>query len=173
MEQLSHFDEKFNKEKSPVILLLDNITGEANIGSIFRIADAFNVEKIVFSGTEPNLNSRRLQKTARNTHKSVVHEFTEDAYGFIQNVKVTKKVYSLEITSASIPVQDFKYSEEKTGIILILGNEVSGIQKELLAISEQQLHINMFGKNSSMNVAQAAGIALYEISKTIFAFAKK
>ncbi|PRX47370.1 TrmH family RNA methyltransferase [Salegentibacter salegens] len=173
MEQLSHFDEKFNKEKSPVILLLDNITGEANIGSIFRLADAFNVEKIIFSGTEPNLNSRRLQKTARNTHKTVVHEFTEDAHGFIQNVKVTKKVYSLEITSASIPVEDFKYSEEKMGIILILGNEVSGINKELLEISDKHLHINMFGRNSSMNVAQATGIALYEMSKTIFAFTKK
>ncbi len=173
MEQLSHFDKKFSKEKFPVILLLDNITGEANIGSIFRLADAFNVDKIVFSGTEPNLNSRRLQKTARNTHKTVVHEFTEDAIAYTQESKANCKVYALEITSASIPVEHFQYSEEKKGVILILGNEASGINKELLKISDKHLHINMFGQNSSMNVAQAAGIALYEISKTIFAFAKK
>lgn len=173
MEQLSHFDEKFSKEKFPVILLLDNITGEANIGSIFRLADAFNVEKIVFSGTAPNLNSRRLQKTARNTHKTVTHEFTENTVDFIQNSKANCDVYALEITSGSIPVEDFHYPEDHKGIILILGNEVSGINKELLEISDKHLHINMFGRNSSMNVAQAAGIALYEISKTIFAFAKK
>lgn len=79
----------------------------------------------------------------------------------------------MEITSASIPVEDFRYSEENKCILLILGNEASGISKELLEISDKHLHINMFGQNSSMNVAQAAGIALYEISKTIFAFAKK
>jgi tRNA G18 (ribose-2'-O)-methylase SpoU len=173
MEQLSHFDEKFRKEKFPVILLLDNITGEANIGSIFRLADAFNIEKIVFSGIEPNLNSRRLQKTSRNTHKTVTQEFTEDAICFIQKSKANSTIYALEITSGSIPVGHFQYSEEKKRIILILGNEASGINKELLKISDKHLHINMFGKNSSMNVAQATGIALYEISKTIFAFAKK
>ncbi|PKD17183.1 RNA methyltransferase [Salegentibacter salinarum] len=173
MEQLSHFEEKFSKEKFPVILLLDNITGEANVGSIFRLADAFNVEKIVFAGTEPNLNSRRLQKTARNTHTTVVYEFTEDTPGYIKSLNHNSEVYALEITSVSIPVEDFQYSEEKKGVILILGNEVSGISKELLEISDKHLHINMFGQNSSMNVAQAAGIALYEISKTIFAFTKK
>lgn len=173
MEQLSHFDEKFSKEKFPVILILDNITGEANIGSIFRLADAFNIEKIVFSGSEPNLDSRRLQKTARNTHKSVVYEFTEDVPGFIYNLRDNNEIYALEITSGSIPVGGFKYSEEKKGIILILGNEILGIHKELLEISDKHLHINMFGQNSSMNVAQAAGIALYEISKTILAFTKK
>lgn len=173
MEQLSHFDKKFRKEKFPVTILFDNITGEGNIGSIFRLADAFNVERIVFSGNEPNLDSRRLQKTSRNTHKTVQHEFTEDALGFIQNIKANSSVYALEITSGSIPVEHFQYFEKKKEIILILGNEASGINKDLLKISDKHLHINMFGKNSSMNVAQAAGIALYEISKTIFAFAKK
>jgi len=173
MKQLAHFDEKFKKRKSPIIILLDNITGEANIGSIFRLADAFNIEKIVFSGTAPNLESRRLQKTARNTHKTVPFEFIEDALPFCEKLKKEHHLFALEITSESIPLDKFEFSAEKKGVVLILGNEVSGIQKELLAISEQQLHINMFGKNSSMNVAQAAGIALYEISKTIFAFAKK
>ena len=173
MQQLAHFDDKFTKKQSPIVLLLDNITGEANIGSIFRIADAFNVEKIVFSGTVPNLGSRRLQKTARNTHKIVAFEIIENAEDFCRNIKNKYQLCALEITSESVSVEEFRLSEEKEGVILILGNEISGIQEELLEISEQHLHINMFGKNSSMNVAQAGGIALYEISKTIFAFAKK
>lgn len=173
MEQLSHFDDKFRKEKLPIILLLDHITGEANIGSIFRLADAFNIEKIVFSGIAPNLKSRRLQKTSRNTHKTIDYEFMDNALAFLKKAKATTHIFSLEITSASIPIETFENSEDKKEIILILGNEASGINKELLDISNKHLHINMFGKNSSMNVAQAAGIALYEISKTTSAFHKK
>jgi len=173
MKQLSHFDEKFSKEKFPIILLLDSITGEANIGSIFRLADAFNVEKIVFSGIQPNLKSRRLQKTARNTQNTVQYEFTEDGLDFIKKAKLDYKIYALEITSASIPIEEFQHFEEQKGIVLILGNEASGINNEFLQISDKHLHINMFGLNSSMNVAQATGIALYEISKTMLAFHKK
>ena len=173
MEQLSHFDNKFSKEKFPITLVLDNITGEANIGSIFRLADAFNIEKIIFSGIEPNLESRRLQKTSRSTHKTVKYEFIDNAIGFIKNAKTNSEIFSLEITSASIPIDDFQYSGNKKEIILILGNEASGINKAFLDISDKHLHINMFGQNSSMNVAQATGIALYEISKTISAFDKK
>ncbi|SKB32834.1 SpoU rRNA Methylase family protein [Salegentibacter holothuriorum] len=173
MEQLSHFDQKFSKEKFPITLVLDNITGEANIGSIFRLADAFSVEKIIFSGIEPNLSSRRLQKTSRNTHKTIKYELTEDAIDFLKSAKTNSEIFSLEITSGSIPIEDFEYSEDKREIILILGNEASGINKDFLDISDKHLHINMFGQNSSMNVAQATGIALYEISKTISAFDKK
>lgn len=173
MEQLSHFDEKFTKENFPISLVLDSISGEANIGSIFRLADAFNIEKIIFSGIEPKLNSRRLQKTSRNTHKTVQHEFTEDVLGFIKQSKANAEIISLEITSVSKPINSFKYKRDKKNIILILGNEASGINNELLKISDKHLHINMFGQNSSMNVAQAAGIALYEISKTISALSKK
>lgn len=173
MEQLSHFDDKFKKKKFPVILLLDNITGEANIGSIFRLADAFNVEKMVFSGIEPNLNSRRLQKTSRSTHKTVTYEYAKDAIDFIGKSKASADIYALEITSTSIPVENFHFFHGKKGIILILGNEALGINSDILKIADKHLHINMFGNNSSMNVAQATGIALYEISKTIFAFAKK
>ena len=173
MEQLSHFDEKFSKKKFPITLVLDNITGEANIGSIFRLADAFNVEKIIFSGIKPNLKSRRLQKTSRNTHRTVKYELTEDAIHFLKSEKSNSEIFSLEITSASIPVENFQYSVEKKKIILILGNEASGINNDFLDISDKHLHINMFGQNSSMNVAQATGIALYEISKTISAFDKK
>jgi tRNA G18 (ribose-2'-O)-methylase SpoU len=173
MKQLSHFDEKFTKKKFPVILLLDNIIGEANIGSIFRLSDAFNVEKIVFSGIEPNFNSRRLQKTSRSTHKIVKHEYAKDAVDFIGKSKASADIFALEITSTSIAVEHFHFFQKKKEMILILGNEAVGINSDLLKIADKHLHINMFGNNSSMNVAQATGIALYEISKTIFDFAKK
>lgn len=171
--QLIHEQTNFQKKKFPVVLLLDNITGEANIGSIFRLADAFNIEKIIFTGTPPNLNSNRLKKTARTTQQRVLFEIKEDSLLAAKNLKTQGYfLYALEITSDSLSIDDFEF---QTGnpFCIILGNEVSGIADELLKITDKRLHINMYGENSSMNVAQAAGIALYEITKTILAFNKK
>ena len=75
-------------------------------------------------------------------------------------------VFALEITDDSLSIDSVNYgSTEK--LALILGNEIRGIQQELLELADKRLHINMFGKNSSMNVAQSAGIALYEITKSL------
>lgn len=173
MKQLIHEQNKFQERKFPIVLLLDNITGEANIGSLFRLADAFNIEKIIFTGTPPNLQSNRLKKTARSTHQRVLFEIQEDNFQEAKNLKEQNYLlYALEITSDSLPVEDFEYQQGRP-LCLILGNEVSGINDELLKISDKRLHISMYGQNSSMNVAQAAGIALYEITKTILAFNKK
>lgn len=172
-KQLSHQQSPFENKAFPVVLILDNITGEANIGSIFRLADAFNIEKLVFCEYPPNLKSNRLKKTARNTHNTVDFEFWEHTSEAIDEyLGKDYLLYSLEITSDSIPVDEFSYSENKP-IALVLGNEAFGIKESILHKSHKCLHINMYGANSSMNVAQATGIALYEITKTIRAFNKK
>ncbi|MDT0690204.1 TrmH family RNA methyltransferase [Salegentibacter sp. F188] len=165
--QLSHQQSRFKKEESPVILILDNVSGEANIGSIFRLADAFGIEKIVFCGTFPNLSSNRLKRTARNTHEYVkfkVFEQTKEAVQNYENHGYTP--FALEITAQSTAIEtvDFKGSSK---ISLIVGNEANGIQEEILSLCKNVFHIEMFGNNSSMNVAQATAIALYEIRKSI------
>lgn len=172
-KQLSHYQSPFENKSFPVILILDNITGEANIGSIFRLADAFNIQKLVFCEYQPNLTSNRLKKTARNTHNTVDFEFWEHTSEAVEEYHSKDYLlYCLEITSNSIPVEEFSYSEDKP-IALILGNEAFGIKEDILDKSYKSLHINMYGENSSMNVAQATGIALYEITKRITAFNKK
>ncbi len=141
--------------------------GDANIGSLFRLADAFNIEKIIFTGTPVNLNSNRLKRTARATVNIVPNEFYEDP-------KQALKIYSdmgyepiaLEITKDSQPIHKINFDKRKK-ILLVVGNERHGISGELLQQIELKVHINMYGKNSSMNVSQAAGIAFYEISKTL------
>ncbi|WP_026916248.1 TrmH family RNA methyltransferase [Christiangramia portivictoriae] len=164
--QLTHDTTNFNSKKFPVILLLDNITSEANIGSIFRLADAFGVEKLLFHGTPPNLDSNRLKRTARNTHKTVDFEVYEDATPMITDlVEDGYKMIAVEITSSSQPISDFKADSEK--ILLVGGNERHGISEDILKNCDLAYHIEMFGKNSSMNVAQSLGIALYEITKVL------
>lgn len=173
MDQLTHTQTTFQKKEFPIILLLDNITGEANLGSLFRLADAFGIQKVIFCGSEPNLNSNRLKRTARNTWKTVNFEFQEDSVETIK--KLHQEGYrslAIEITSKSIPLQNLNLNKEEK-LILIAGNERHGVSDEVLEICNQQLHIEMFGENSSMNVAQSIGIALYEITKEMNKFHKK
>ncbi len=147
--------------------------GDANIGSIFRLADAFNVEKIIFCGTPFNPENNRLKKTARSTLKNVAFEFQENSIEAIEKLKeLNYAVFALEITSDSQILGSINF-EEESKIVLIIGNERHGIDDSLLQIADRKVHIEMFGNNSSMNVAQATGIALYEITKTLPRFKKK
>ena len=167
MIQRTHESTPFEKKKFPVVVILDSVSGPANIGSIFRLADAFNIEKLVLCGTTVDFNSNRLKRTARSTIKSVDFEERD-------NVLLTCKEYqhlgysvlALEITLDSESIENVDFSSFKK-IALVLGNENSGIEEKVLNKAHKKLHINMFGKNSSMNVAQASGIALFEITKSL------
>ena len=171
--QLDHSKHTESENKFPIIVLTDNIMGEANIGSLFRLADAFNIEKVIFSGTPINLKSNRLRRTARGTFEKVNFDYTENIIETIESYK--SKGYesvALEITSDSIQLSELSiYNDSK--ILLIVGNERHGVSQMALDAVETKVHIPMFGNNSSMNVSQATGIALYEFSKTFLTFRQK
>jgi tRNA G18 (ribose-2'-O)-methylase SpoU len=165
--QLDHSKTNFQEKKFPIIIVLDGITSPANLGSLFRLADAFNVEKIISCGSPVDISSNRLKRTARSTVNTVVFEENEDLSATLSELK--KQGYTslaLEITLDSVPVESLTY-QQFDKVALVLGNESSGINEEILKQVDKKLHINMFGRNSSMNVAQAAGIALFEITKTL------
>lgn len=147
--------------------------GDANIGSLFRLADSFNIEKIVFTGTPVNLDSNRLKRTARATIQNVENEFWEDPAAALKNyTEAGYKAMALEITSDSVALSEISFENEQK-LLLVVGNERHGISKNLLSFISLKLHIAMFGRNSSMNVSQATGIALYEITKTLPSFQEK
>ena len=150
------------------MLVLDSIESPANVGSLFRLADAFNIEKIIFCGTSfPDLSSNRMKRTARATIKNVIFEQRENVVLTCRELSSSGyTVMALEISEASLPVDSIKYDQYEK-IALVLGNENSGVDEEVLKIADEKVHITMFGKNSSMNVAQAAGIALFEITKSL------
>lgn len=168
MIQSSHENSGFKEKKFPIILVLDSITSPANIGSLFRLADAFNIEKIIFCGTEsPDLNSNRLKRTARSTINSVAHEHQEDILAACNELSENGyELFALEIAEGSEAIDSVNFGDHKK-VALVLGNENTGISEGVLKKVNKSLHINMFGKNSSMNVAQAAGIALFEITKSL------
>ncbi|RKS53140.1 SpoU rRNA methylase family protein [Gillisia mitskevichiae] len=171
--QLDHSTHSESEKKFPIVILTDNITGEANIGSLFRLADAFNIEKILFSGTPINLKSNRLRRTARGTFEKVVFEHTENILETIENYKAKSYMaVALEITSDSVALDVLKLKNDSK-VLLIIGNERHGISQLVLDAIQTKVHIPMFGNNSSMNVSQATGIALYEFSKTFLNFRQK
>lgn len=165
--QLTHENNRFKKKMFPIILVCDHIYFQQNIGSLFRIGEAFGIEKILFIGKDIPLTPRKINKTSRSTHLQLPHsviEETNDAISWL--LKEKYELIALEITSSSIPIQQITVPKNQK-IALLIGNEIEGISEALLAISNQITHITMYGKNSSMNVVQATSIALYQISNQL------
>lgn len=164
--QLTHYNTNFIKQTFPIILVCDNVTNAPNLGSLFRIVDAFGIEKLILCGENIPLG-RKMTKTSRATEKVVNYEVSKSASTVVDDLKSKGyQIISLEITKNSEPIHKFKLSKEKP-IVLVIGDENFGISENILSNSNAIIHINMFGQNSSMNVVQATNIALYEITKSL------
>lgn len=161
--QLTHEENQFERKTFPITLVCDHIYFQQNIGSLFRISEAFGVENIIFLGKDIPLTPRKINKTSRSTHLHVPHQIMEESAELIQYLTENNfEIIALEIADNSKPLKEVVIPNKK--IALLIGSEIDGISDELLKISHQIVHINMFGKNSSMNVVQAASIALYEFT---------
>ncbi|KJD33585.1 RNA methyltransferase [Tamlana nanhaiensis] len=162
--QLTHYNSNFTKRNFPITLVCDNVTNAPNIGSLFRICDAFGVEKLMLCGDV--ILGRRMTKTSRSTEKVVPFEITTDASKVITPLKETHQIIALEITETSTPIHTVTFSAEKP-IALVIGDENFGVNESILNSCDAVIHIDMFGQNSSMNVVQATNIALYEMTKQL------
>jgi tRNA G18 (ribose-2'-O)-methylase SpoU len=164
--QLTHYNSNFKKQKHPITLVCDNITNAPNIGSLFRIADAFGIEDIIFCGNNISLG-KRMTKTSRSTENHVNHRIEVDTEEVIAQLKTTNHyLIALEITETSLELSKFRLDTNQP-IALILGHESFGVSESILNQMDAVVHINMYGNNSSMNVVQATSITLYEIVKQL------
>lgn len=164
--QLTHYTSKFNPHKFPITLLCENVTNAANVGSLFRTADAFGLEKIIFCGS-PIPSGRKMTKTSRATEKYINFEWQEHASEVCNTLKSSgHQIVALEITETSTPLSKMIFELDQP-IVLVIGDENFGISEACLQVSDHILHIDMFGQNSSMNVVQATSIALYEMTKQL------
>ena len=163
--QLTHYNTNFSKCTFPITLVCDNVTNAPNIGSLFRISDAFGIEKLILCG-DISLG-RKMTKTSRATEKIVNYEIEESPSEVVKALKTKGyQIISLEITENSKPIHSFQFLKEKP-IALIIGDENFGVSADILEHSDAVIHIDMFGHNSSMNVVQATNIALYEMTKQL------
>ena len=146
-----------------MVLVLDNFQVPANVGSIFRLADALGVDKLYLTGSTPVPPNRNIKKTSRSTEKFVSFEYVSDPLVAIAKLKqLSYQIVALEITDSSQPLAEVEFGQTEK-IAVILGAESSGVSQALLDVSDYHVHIPMQGQNSSMNVAVACGIAVYQL----------
>ena len=164
--QLDHYSSKFDKRTFPIIIVSENVANAPNIGSLFRTADAFGIEKLVLCGSHIPMG-RKMAKTSRSTEKTVLFEISDNAEQVVADLKSEGyQIIALEITSDSVPLSRFQIQKNRP-IALVVGDENFGVSETILSLSDQIVHIEMFGQNSSMNVVQATSVTLYEITKQL------
>jgi len=165
-EQLGRLTvEDFKKiSKIPLSLILDNVRSLNNIGSIFRSADAFLIEKIYLCGITACPPHKEIHKTALGATESVCWEYVKDIFELLERLQQTHtEIIALEQVTGATLLQDF-FPEKEKQYALILGNEVDGVQQEVVSLCYKAIEIPQFGTKHSLNIAVSAGIALWDIS---------
>lgn len=150
-------------EKSPIIIILDDIRSLHNIGSVFRTSDAFLIEKIYLCGITAVPPNKEIHKTALGATDTVTWEYAKDVLDVIAKLKEEKvKIYSIEQTENAIMLDDFQPDTE-IKYALIFGNEVKGVSQEAINLSDGVIEIPQLGSKHSLNISVSAGIVIWDL----------
>jgi 23S rRNA (guanosine2251-2'-O)-methyltransferase len=161
-------DEFRESEKFPLIVVLDNVRSMHNVGSVFRTADAFLINGIWLCGYTPRPPHRDIHKTALGATETVSWQYAEKTADAVQSLKDEDyKIFAVEQVEKSIPLHEFS-SESRGKMAVVFGNEVAGIDAEVLRLCDGSIEIPQFGMKHSLNISVAAGIVLWELTKRNF-----
>jgi len=173
MKKLSHAEISENRatletienvKKLPVVVILNSIRSSYNVGSIFRTSDGAMIEKLYLCGYTPHPPKKEVLKTALGSQDSVNWEFVENPINIVNEYK--SKGYTicvLEQTNNNISYSELEKSN--LPLCLIVGNEISGVNQELIDLCDISIEIPQFGIKQSLNVAVAYGITIFELRK--------
>jgi len=154
-------------EKSPLIVVLDNIRSLNNIGSVFRSADAFRIEKIYLCGITATPPHRDIHKTAIGATESVDWEHAENTLEVMAKLQADGvQCISIEQTENSIMLDDFKPAKDQKYAI-IMGNEVDGVQQSAIDKSDTVVEIPQIGTKHSLNISVCTGVVLWDLFSKI------
>jgi tRNA G18 (ribose-2'-O)-methylase SpoU len=164
MDELNRLTtEEFKEEKkTPLVLVLDNVRSLNNVGSAFRTADAFRIEKIFLCGITGTPPHKDIHKTALGATDSVVWEYVDSSIEAIINLKNEDYIIcALEQADKSIKLHEFSPNPELK-YALVFGNEVFGVEDEVIQVSHHVIEIPQFGTKHSLNISVTIGIALWD-----------
>lgn len=164
MEELNRLtvSEFQNQSKVPLVLVLDNIRSMNNVGSAFRTADSFNIEKIYLGGITATPPNREITKTALGADESVDWIHNSEVIKIINNLKTQGYIIcSIEQVENSIKLNDFLPVTDKK-YAFVYGNEVFGVNEEVIELSDFCLEIPQFGTKHSLNVSVSIGITCWD-----------
>ena len=149
-------------DKKPVIVVLDNIRSMHNVGSVFRTSDAFLIEAICLCGYTPQPPHRDINKTALGATETVdwlYFDKTTDAVAALKDKGY--KVFAIEQVEDSISLQNLPNNND--AIAVVFGNEVDGVDDEVLKLVDGSIEIPQLGMKHSLNISVAAGIVLWKL----------
>ncbi len=150
-------------KRNEIYIILDNVWDTYNIGSIFRLADAVAAKKIFLCGGTETPPNHRIKKASINTTEWVTWSYKDTALEALQEVKSKNskvKIIAIEQSKKSVPYDKFDY---QLPVCLIVGNETTGVSKEVLEMADGIVELPMFGVNISLNVIVSLGIVLYKV----------
>jgi 23S rRNA (guanosine2251-2'-O)-methyltransferase len=153
--------------KLPVFIVLDNIRSLHNVGSFFRTADAFRFSELLLCGITGQPPHREIHKTALGATETVKWSYHEDCIGLVKTLKNQGFfLISVEIATNSTAMDDFELPKNQN-IALIFGNEVDGVQQEIIDLCNMVLEIPQEGTKHSLNVSISGGICMWEVFKKL------
>jgi 23S rRNA (guanosine2251-2'-O)-methyltransferase len=149
--------------KTPLIIILDNIRSLNNIGSVFRTADAFLIEKIYLCGITAKPPHKDIHKTALGATDSVKWEYVENTIELINRLKSEGvKVASIEQAEDSISLENYQTYPDSSYAI-VFGNEVKGVSQEVVSMSDAVIEIPQFGTKHSLNISVSCGVVVWDL----------
>lgn len=164
LDELNRVDvaEFKTQEKLPVVVILDNVRSMHNVGSVFRTADGFAIEKVVLCGITAQPPHREIEKTALGATLSVDWVYFEDTLTAVDAFrKEGYQIMAVEQAENSIMLNTFKPDTERK-YALIFGNEVNGVSDEVMKKIDECIEIPQFGTKHSFNIVISAGIVLWD-----------
>ncbi len=150
-------------KKTPIIVVLDNIRSLNNVGSVFRTSDAFLIEKIYLCGITATPPNKDIHRTALGATKSVDWEYAEDTLTLIKKLKKLKiKILAIEQAENSTMLNNFT-PQKNQKYAIVMGNEVKGVQQEVVSASDMCIEIPQLGTKHSLNISVTTGVVLWDL----------
>ena len=167
MQRIS-VDEFKAADKIPLVIVLDNVRSLNNVGSVFRTSDAFRVSAIYLCGITSTPPHPEIHKTALGAEDSVEWHYAADTVALIDELRARGYfVYAIEQVKGSVSLADIELSHEKKYAV-VLGNEVNGVQQEVVDKCDACLEIPQYGTKHSLNVSVTAGLVIWDFFKQLF-----
>jgi len=153
------------RDKTPVVLILDNVRSALNVGSAFRTADAFALEKVYLCGITAQPPHREILKTAIGATESIAWSHHKSVVELAQQLQVDGyHLAAVEQAEGSVMLQEFTPPQGQK-LALIFGNEVSGVSNELMPIIDSCIEVPQFGTKHSLNISVCIGVVVWEVFK--------
>ena len=176
MEKLKNKDlerisiEEFKKSrKTPITIVLDNIRSSLNVGSVFRTSDAFLIEKIILCGITPTPPNKDIRKSALGSTNSVDWDYENNTIDAVLKLKKNNyQIIGVEQVKESTMLNNFNIS--KKPIAIIFGNEVDGVNNDVINLCNEIIEIPQFGTKHSLNISVSSGIVIWELWNKLVSF---